>query len=199
MHFVSEVSGPSLIVGQTHFRQAAILNLKVRTDLGDRGAARIAKDIGHFAKVAHADEIRTCTENPRRIDRRTRHVLAPRGTSLSEETIIATIASSVHHFPLFLEEEQRCPQATKAVNHFIRMYDIAASTEMARNRLHCALYVREQERRRQASLVLADIVLHDPLQGIRVQSRCGTHTRARASHALFWIQHIQLITPMMVY
>ncbi|KAI9921790.1 hypothetical protein PsorP6_001674 [Peronosclerospora sorghi] len=79
------------------------------------------------------------------------------------------------------KEEQLCAQATEAVNHFVRMYDMAASTEMARNRLQCALYVREQARRRYAALVLADTVLHDALQGIRVQSTWQAQARAIVS------------------
>ncbi|CAI5705583.1 unnamed protein product [Peronospora effusa] len=67
-------------------------------------------------------------------------------------------------------EEQLCAQAAEMLNHFIRSFHIAASTEMARNRLKSSMYLFEQRRRRKEYPVLVDGVSHDALQGFKVQT-----------------------------
>ncbi|KAF4029622.1 SET domain-containing protein [Phytophthora infestans] len=63
-------------------------------------------------------------------------------------------------------EEQLCAQAAEAFNHVVRSHQIAASTEVARNRLKGSLYMVEQRRRRQQHLSPP----HEALLGIRTQT-----------------------------
>ncbi|KAI9998018.1 hypothetical protein PInf_002352 [Phytophthora infestans] len=63
-------------------------------------------------------------------------------------------------------EEQLCAQAAEAFNHVVRSHQIAASTEVARNRLKGSLYMVEQRRRRQQHLAPPD----EALLGIRTQT-----------------------------
>ncbi|CAI5745796.1 unnamed protein product [Peronospora destructor] len=67
-------------------------------------------------------------------------------------------------------EEQLCAQAAETLNHFIRSFHIAASTEMARNRLKSLLYLFEQRRCRKQYPVLVNGVSHAALQGFKVQT-----------------------------
>ncbi|KAF1778487.1 CXC domain [Phytophthora cactorum] len=63
-------------------------------------------------------------------------------------------------------EEQLCAQAAEAFNHVVRSHQIAASMEVARNRLKGSLYMIERRRKRKEFLVPPD----EALQGIRAQN-----------------------------
>ncbi|KAG6958780.1 hypothetical protein JG687_00009183 [Phytophthora cactorum] len=63
-------------------------------------------------------------------------------------------------------EEQLCAQAAEAFNHVVRSHQIAASMEVARNRLKGSLYMIERRRKRKEFLVPPD----EALQGIRAQT-----------------------------
>ncbi|KAL7683143.1 putative SET domain, CXC domain, pre-SET CXC domain-containing protein [Plasmopara halstedii] len=67
-------------------------------------------------------------------------------------------------------EEQQCAQAAEAFNQFIRSHQIAASTEVARNRVKGSLYIIEQRRRRIQFPVLPNVAALEALQGSRVQT-----------------------------
>ncbi|KAG6579913.1 Transcriptional repressor EZH1 [Phytophthora cinnamomi] len=65
-------------------------------------------------------------------------------------------------------EEQLCAHAAEALNHFIRSHHIAASTEVARNRLKNSLYLIEQRRRRKEYPTAASETVHEAMQGFGV-------------------------------
>ncbi|KAE9027943.1 hypothetical protein PR002_g10535 [Phytophthora rubi] len=65
-------------------------------------------------------------------------------------------------------EEQLCAHAAEALNHFIRSYNIAASTELARNRFKNSLYLMQQRSRRKEYPTRASETFHEAMQGFGV-------------------------------